>query len=213
MTAVVAEAEHDLVEQLIDIGRRCVSQALALASGGNLSARLPGSDRFLITGSGEWLDELTPKSFALMNLEGEHLGGAELPSSEWKLHQRTYKAREDVGGIVHVHPQHTVLLEALKKPIRFLTLDHAYYVASVGRVPFLPNGSDELADRVAEQAVDHNAVILAHHGASAAGENIRMAFRRAMLLEEAATTTFRALVLGDETTGFPKDAVATLAHA
>lgn len=213
MTAKVTGAEHELVEQLIDIGRRCVSQALALASGGNLSARIPGSDRFLVTGSGEWLDELTPQSFAIMNLEGERIGGAEIPSSEWKLHQRVYKARADVGGIVHAHPQHTVLLDALKKRIRFLTLDHAYYVASVGRVPFLPNGSDELADEAAAQLLEHNAVILAHHGSSTVGENPRMAFRRAMLLEEAATTTYRALTLGDETTGFPPDAVATLAHA
>ncbi len=213
MTAVVTGAEHDLVEQLIDIGRRCVSQALALASGGNLSARLPGSDRFLITGSGEWLDELTPKSFAIMNLEGERIGGAEVPSSEWKLHQRTYNVRPDVGGIVHVHPQHTVLLDAVKKPIRFLTLDHAYYVASVGRVPFLPNGSDDLADQAAAQILDHNAVILAHHGSSTVGDTVHMAFRRAMLLEEAATTTFRALALGDESAEFPRDAVARLAHA
>jgi len=213
VTAVVTGDEHDLVEQLTDIGLRCVSQALALASGGNLSARLPGSDRFLITGSGEWLDELTPKSFSIMNLDGERIGGAQLPSSEWKLHQRTYRARHDVGGIVHVHPQHTVLLEALKKPIRFLTLDHAYYVASVGTVPFLPNGSDELADQAAEQLLEHNAVILAHHGSSTVGDSIHMAFRRAMLLEEAATTTFRALTLGDEHTNFPEDAEATLAHA
>jgi len=213
VTAEIIGDERELVAQLIDTGRRCVSQGLALASGGNLSARLPGSDRFLVTGSGEWLDELTPKSFSLMNLDGERIGGARLPSSEWKLHQRTYRARQDVSGIVHAHPQHTVLLEALKKPIRFLTLDHAYYVASVGTVPFLPNGSDELADQAAEQLLEHDAVILAHHGATAVGENIRMAFRRAMLLEEAATTTFRALTLGDEHTSFPEDAEATLAHA
>src|SRR5690625_8046204 len=97
MTTELTASEKELVNELIQIGRRCVSQALALASDGNLSARLPGSDRFLITGSGEWLDELTPKSFAIMNLDGERIGGAELPSSEWKLHQRTYKARADVG--------------------------------------------------------------------------------------------------------------------
>src|SRR5690625_1955254 len=148
-----------------------------------------------------------------MNLDGERIGGAELPSSEWKLHQRTYKARADVGGIVHVHPQHTVLLDALKKPIRFLTLDHAYYVASVGRVPVLPNGSDELADQVAEQATEQNAVMLDQHVSSYSEETVHMAYRRALLLEVAAPTTLRALVLGDEKTGYPKDAVATLAHA
>lgn len=205
-------AEKALTEQLVDIGGRCVRQALALASGGNLSARIPGSDRFLVTGSGEWLDELTPQSFSIMTLDGEVVGGNPRPSSEWKLHQRSYLARPEAGGIVHVHPQHAVLLDTLKKPIRLLTLDHAFYVRSIGRVPFLPNGSDELADQVAEQTSEHNAVILANHGCSTIGETPEMAFRRAMLLEEAALTTFRALLLGDETTGFPQGESATLMH-
>lgn len=205
-------SEYELVAELIDIGRRAVSQGLTQASGGNLSARTPDSDRFVVTGSGEWLDELTPDSFAIMSPEGERLGGAARPSSEWKLHQRTYLRRPDIGGVVHVHPQYTVLLEALKKPIRFLTLDHAHYVASTGRVPFFPNGSDELAEQAAEQMDEHNAVILAHHGTSTVGDSPRMAFRRAILLEEAAMTTYRALTLGDETTTFPEDERPTLAH-
>jgi len=213
MTTKLTASEKELVNELIQIGRRCVSQALALASGGNLSARLPGSDRYLITGSGEWLDELTPKSFSIMTVEGERIGGAQRPSSEWKLHQRTYQARSDVNGIVHVHPQHAVLIEAIKKPMRFLTLDHALYVGSVGSVPFYPNGSDELANEAATQAETHNAVILAHHGSSTVGDDIHMAFRRAMLLEEAATMTYRLLMLGDETTDFPPDAVKTVSHA
>ena len=71
MTAVFTPAESRLVDELIDIGRRTVGQALALASGGNLSARIPSSDRFIVTGSGEWLDELTPDSFTIMSLEGD----------------------------------------------------------------------------------------------------------------------------------------------
>lgn len=209
----LSEAETQAIETLIDAGRRCVSQGLTLASGGNLSARVQGSDRFFVTGSGEWLDELTFDSFAVMSLDGEQLNDGVRPSSEWKLHQRTYAVRADVGGIVHVHPQHAVLLDALKKPIRFLTLDHAYYVGSAGRVPYLPNGSDELADQVAEQSIKHNAVILGNHGSSTVGDDVRMAFRRAMLLEEAATMTYRTLLLGDEETDFPEEGRPTLAHA
>jgi len=205
-------SEHELVAELIDIGRRAVSQGLTQASGGNLSARTPDSDRFVVTGSGEWLDELTPESFTIMSLGGERVGGAERPSSEWKLHQRTYLMRPDAMSVIHAHPQYAVLLEALNKPIRFLTLDHAHYVGSAGRVPFFPNGSTELADQAAEEAKHHDAIILAHHGASTVGDSPRMAFRRAILLEEAAMTTYRALTLGDETTTFPEDERPTLAH-
>ena len=203
----------DLLDQLAEVGRMAVSSGLALASGGNLSARLPGSDEFVVTGAGTWLDRLTPVDFSVMTLDGEVVGGAERPSSEWKLHQRTYRVRPDVNAVVHLHPQHAVLVDALGHRIRLITLDHAFYVRSVGTVPYFPNGSDELADGAAEQARAHDCIVLSHHGCSALGADIGMAYRRALNLEEAATATYRCLAVGDTTTGFPPEAFADLHHA
>lgn len=208
-----SEGECRLLEQLIEVGRRCVEQGLTLASGGNLSAREPGSGRFLVTGKGTWLDRLTVDSFALVSESGERLWGPLEPSSEVKLHQRTYQARTDAAAIVHTHPQHVLLLDSLDRPIRFLTLDHAFYVGSVGRVAFFPNGSDELADGAAQQALEHNTVVLAHHGCSSIGDTVGMAFRRAALVEEAATMTYRALLLGDEASTFAVDEAGGPTHA
>ena len=56
-------------------------------------------------------------------------------------------------------------------------------------------------------------MILGHHGCSALGEDVGMAFRRAMNLEEAATATYRALTLGDRTTTFPVSADDAIQHA
>lgn len=208
-----ATTVEGLIEQLIDVGSTAVRQGFVLASGGNLSARLPGSDEFVVTGSGTWLDRLVPEDFTTMNLQGEVVGGNPSPSSEWKLHQRTYRVREDTNAIVHIHPQHAVLVDALGHQVRLLTLDHAVYVRSIGRTDFHPNGSDELADTAAEQAKVHNCVILGNHGCSALGEDVGMAFRRAMNLEEAATATYRALTLGDTTATFPVPADEAIQHA
>jgi L-fuculose-phosphate aldolase len=203
----------NLIRELIDVGAAAVQKGLALASGGNLSARLPAGDGFVVTGSGTWLDRLTPDDFSLMTPDGDVKGGAGSPSSEWKLHSRTYQVREDVNSVVHLHPQHCVLLDALGHEIRLITLDHAYYVRSVGRTPYYPNGSDELANAAAEQARAHDCIVMGHHGCSALGPSVSMAFRRALNLEEAATQTYRALLLGDTTTSFPKDAMQALRHA
>ncbi|GAA5161467.1 class II aldolase/adducin family protein [Amycolatopsis dongchuanensis] len=196
----------ELIAKLAEVGRRAVELGLVVASGGNLSARLPGAREFVVTAAGTWLDRLRPEDFVRMTLDGETVSGAARPSSEWKLHQRTYRVREDVNAIVHVHPQHAVLVDALGHPIRLFTLDHATYVRSVGRTAFHPNGSDELADAAAEQAREHNCVLLAHHGCSTLGADVDMAFRRALNLEEAAVATYRALTLGDTTTAFPAEA-------
>lgn len=204
---------EDLVDRLAEVGRLAVGSGLALASGGNLSARLPGSDEFVVTGAGTWLDRLTAADFTIVGLDGAVRGGAERPSSEWKLHQRTYRVRPDVNAVVHLHPQHAVLVDALGHAIRLLTLDHAYYVRSVGTVPYFPNGSDELADAAAEQAREHDCIVLSHHGCSALGSDIGMAYRRALNLEEAATATYRCLVVGDTSCTFPPEAMANLHHA
>ena len=201
-----ATTREEAVGQLTEVGRLAVERGLVLASGGNLSARLPGEGEFVVTAAGTWLDRLTPSDFSVVTLDGEVVGGAERPSSEWKLHQRTYRARPDVGAVVHLHPQHAVLVDALGHPIRLVTLDHAVYVRSVGTVPYLPNGSDELADAAAEQAREHDCIVLSHHGCSALGPDVGMAFRRALNLEEAAVATYRCLLLGDTTTAFPVDA-------
>ena len=199
-----ATTRAEAVQQLIEVGRLAVARGLVLASGGNLSARLPGEREFVVTGAGTWLDRLTPADFSTMTLDGEVVGGAGQPSTEWKLHQRTYRRSHDVNAVVHLHPQHVVLVDALGHPIRLMTLDHAVYVRSIGTVPYFPNGSDELADGAAEQAREHDCIVLAHHGCSALGEDVGMAFRRAMNLEEAAVATYRCLLLGDTATAFPE---------
>ncbi len=207
-----ARTRDDLLEQLAEVGRLSVESSLVLASGGNLSARLPGSNEFVVTGAGTWLHRLVPEDFTTMSLDGTVLGGAERPSTEWKLHQRTYQARDDVNSVIHLHPQHGVLVDAMGYEIRLITLDQAYYVRSVGTVPYYPSGSDELADASAEQALAHNCIILSHHGCSTQGEDVDMAYRRAMNLEEAAAATYRCLVVRDTTTTFPPKSFAALHH-
>ncbi|HQZ11095.1 MAG TPA: class II aldolase/adducin family protein [Ornithinibacter sp.] len=194
-----------LIDQLLDAGRHLVTRGLVQASGGNLSVRLPGTDHFLVTGSGTWLDRLTADDLVELTLDGERVDGAQRPSVEWKLHQRTYAVRPDVQAVIHLHPQHVLLVDMLGAPIRFTTLDHQFYLGSAGRVPFHPAGSQEIADAAADAARDHDAVVMAHHGCSTLGDTVSMALRRALNLEEAAAMTYRLLMAGDATTDFPQE--------
>jgi L-fuculose-phosphate aldolase len=204
---------RDLIEELAEAGRDSVARGLVLASGGNLSARHPDSDTFVVTGTGTYLDRLDEDAFSVMDLEGNVVGGAVSPSSEWKLHQRTYLMRPDVNSVIHLHPRLSVLLDAMGHEIRLISLDHAYYLRNIERVPYYPNGSDELGDTAAEAARDCNAIILAYHGCSTLGETVGMAYRRAMNLEEAAQNTLDCLQLGNTDLTFPKEEWARIHHA
>lgn len=197
--------------QLIDVGRLLVRQGFVQASGGNLSVR-DGENGMVITGTGTWLDRLRPDDLVPLTFDGAHTGGVR-PSSEWLLHARIYAARPDVNSVIHMHPQYALLLYALGKQIRFITQDHAWYVGSYGHTPYHANGSDELADSAAEQlTLGHDVCLMGHHGIAAVGESVEWALRRAINFEEAATLTYRALALGDETATFPPDRLHLLPH-
>lgn len=200
----------ELLDQLADVGRSAVARGLVVASGGNLSARLPGREAFAVTGAGTWLDRLGPHDFSTLAFDGRVLEGCPQPSSEWRLHARTYEVRPDVNAIVHLHPQTAVLLDALGHRVRLLTLDDVSYLREIRRIPFFPNGSDELAEAAAEASVGCDVVILANHGCSTLGETVEMAHRRALVLDKAAENTFRLLQLGDRDTAFPAGATLSV---
>lgn len=197
-----------LVQQLIDVGRDAVDRGLVLASAGNLSVRVSETE-FAVSASGTWLDRLTHDDFAVLTIADDESGavrdGGPKPSSEWKLHHRAYRARPDAECVLHLHPRTAVVLASIGREIRLLTLDHAYYLGSIGVTPFFHNGTDELADTAAEALRAHDAVIMQHHGCSVVADTVDMAYRRALNLEDAAQATALALQLGDTTTTFPDD--------
>jgi len=202
----------DLVRQLVAVGRKAVAAGLVIGSGGNLSARLPGSGTCVVTCSGSWLDELTPADFSYVDIEtGQVREGHPRPSSEVQLHLATYRVRPDVNAVVHLHPQTSVLLTALGHPIRLLTIDHAYYVREVRTTPFIQSGTRELAEAAAGAVAQGcNCVVLGNHGCSALGATVDLAHKRAANLEEAAKATLAMLQLGDATTACPPEYLATV---
>jgi len=210
----------DLRDQLALVGYALVSGGLVVGSGGNLSARSPGSDEIWVTAAGTWLDRLDRPDFVRVGIgSGEMVPvapvdadpGGELgedgvedagprvlqPSSELALHLATYRARPDVNAVLHLHPQTAVLLDALDEPIRLITTDHAFYLRRIARTPFHQPGSAELASEAAKAAADGtNCVLLARHGCSVMADTVELAHKRALYLEEAARLTFSAVAAG-----------------
>lgn len=187
----------DLRNQLAHVGAEAVRTGLVVGSGGNLSARAPGTNRCWITAAGSWLDRLCRTEFSLIDIPGGTVrDGHPQPSSEWRLHTETYRRRPDVNAIVHLHPQTSVLLTALGYDIALITTDHAYYLREIATVTFDPPGSTELAIAAADAVAGGvNALILGHHGCSVLADSVELAHKRAVNLEEAAKTTYAALML------------------
>ena len=194
---------QSIMSELIEVGKNVVERGLAVGSGGNLSFRAPGTDIFFITGTGTQLDQLTPSSFAQMNLDGEHLDGIK-PSSEFRVHLESYKTRPDIDVCIHLHPQASVLTAALDLPIRFLTIDHVYYVRKVTRIPWIRSGTQEIADATASAVKDSNVLILENHGCVVLAPTVQLGYARVLNLEEASELTLRCHQLGLKPTEVPQ---------
>jgi L-fuculose-phosphate aldolase len=192
-----------LAVELAAAGRTAVARGLVVGSGGNLSARQPGADEFVVTAAGTWLDALADADFTVLGIDGAVRGGNPSPTSEWRLHAAVYAARPDVAAIVHLHPQTSVLLEALGHEIRCITTDHVFYVDRVVSTGFHCCGTAELAAAAAAALREANCAILSHHGCSVVADRVELALKRALNLEEAAELTYRALLLGDRSTVCP----------
>jgi L-fuculose-phosphate aldolase len=198
----------DLRDQLAHVGAAVVRAGLVVGSGGNLSARAPGSDEIWVTAAGTWLDRLDRDAFVAVRVsDGAVVGDATAaPTTELGLHVATYRARPDVNAVVHLHPQLLVLLDAMGERVRLLTTDHAFYLRRVATARFSPPGSPGVGETAAAAVADGtNCVILRHHGCSVLGERVEMAHRRALNLDEAARLTFQALLL---TGGLPGRGIA-----
>ncbi len=201
---------RSISEALIFEGIKLVTAGLVVGSGGNLSGRLPDGEGLIITPTGLSIAELTPDDLSRVSLDGVVADDQRKPSSEWQMHAEAYKVRPDATFIFHLHPPVSTTLHAIGKEIRSLTTDHAYYLREIHAVPYIPSGTMELAQAVAAQLDGSDVVLLQHHGCVAVADSADLAYQRVMNLEAAAMATYRASMMGDETTVTPPEYMARI---
>lgn len=70
---------------------------------GHISVRVPGTDTLYIQTRNESRADVTPESILLVDLDGKVLEGDGKPPSELVIHTEIYRARPDIGSIIHNH--------------------------------------------------------------------------------------------------------------
>src|SRR5207237_1340691 len=97
----------------LDLGRAVredISVAGTRGAGGNVSARVPGSEEILITRTGVILGEVTPDDVVPIDPTGRPLDPqGPRPSKEVPFHTVVYRLRPDVNAIIHLHPCYAVV--------------------------------------------------------------------------------------------------------
>jgi L-fuculose-phosphate aldolase len=176
--------------------RRLWQGGLIAGQDGNVSVRhAPG--RLLVTPRGLLKSELTPQDIVEVDLEGRHLGGSRMATTELDLHLRVYRRRPDCGAVVHAHPPMATAFAVVGEGIPGNVLPEvAVLMGEVPLVPYATTGTPALGDAVEPFLEGHDAVLLANHGAVAWGANLTTARIRMESLEHAARILAAARCLG-----------------
>lgn len=185
----MADPIEQLKNELLACARRAYTLGLQTGNGGNLSARLAGTEQVVIKGSGTSFGECAVDNLVTVNLAGEIIEGRGKPSREIRTHLAIYRLRPDVHGIFHSHSPWAIAYAEDADEIQPLAL-HAR--SKLGVIPVLK--VDGHADETVERAVkallqsqpDLKAFVQAKHGIFGLAPTITLAEHHAELVEETA---------------------------
>jgi L-fuculose-phosphate aldolase len=172
-----------------------VRLGLSHGTSGNVSIR-HDTDSFYISPTGMAYEALTPAQIPRVELDGTWYG-EKRPSSEWRFHRDIYKARPDIGAIVHTHARYAT---ALASTGRAIPAFH-YMVAVAGGAdircaPYATFGTQALSDHAVAALDGRKACLLANHGMIAVGTTIEAALALAGEVENLAAQYVAALQVG-----------------
>jgi len=191
--ATVTDASLERLRQRVAATcRRAYRLGLTVGTSGNVSCRVPGTDRVLIKATGLSLARVTAREVLLVDLEGHVLEDSPFsPSKERHFHLEVYRRRPDVGAVVHLHPPYALVFAAARQlpPLR----TGAAQSILGGRMALVrpaPSGSRELAEAVGQAlaASGMRAAILAEHGTVSVGADLDEALYVTEYLEDACRT-------------------------
>jgi len=188
---------NKLKMEIVEAGMRMLHKGLVIGTSGNISIRISGEDKIVITPSQIEYDKIGVNDIVVVDFKKNVLEGDRSPSVETGMHIGVYETRPDVGAIVHTHSVYASAIASLGKTIPpflddiVLMLGGEIEVAEYG----MP-GSKELAENAVRALGKKNAVLLANHGALCCGKNLEGAFVNAELVERAAKIFILSSLLG-----------------
>ena len=166
-------------------GLQVITGEGVLSGSGHLSARIPGTETFLINPrfAGVLAD---PKDICTVNFEGKRISGKGPIPSETPIHAAIYRSRSDVGSVIHCHARYSILVGLLDSGLVPFNREARLFADGV---PVFPESrginSFALAEQMVEALGQHYAVFLRRHGVVVAGPGIEGACISAIQLERA----------------------------
>lgn len=219
MTTFAPEIQVAIARTRDDVARlheELVRYELVVWTGGNISARVPGADLFVIKPSGLSYDDLAPENQILCDLDGNVIpntpGWERSPSSDTAAHAYIYRNMPAVGGVVHTHSTYATAWAARGEAIPcVITAMADEFGGEIPIGPFAIIGDDSIGQAVVATLTGHRsrAVLMQNHGVFTIGKDARDAVKAAVMTEDVARTIHISRQLG-EPIAIPQSAIDSL---
>lgn len=182
--------------EIVTVCRRLYDRGLIAGPDGNVSVRI-APDRILVTPAGMSKVDVQGDDLVEMKLDGASLRGASRASSEVQMHLRIYQRRPDIHAVVHAHPPTATGFAVAGESFTACVLPEVIFqVGWVPLVPYATPGTQALADAFEPFVAQHDAFLMANHGATTIGSTLTIAHQRMESLEHSARIVFTARLLG-----------------
>jgi L-fuculose-phosphate aldolase len=200
MSELEKHMEVELRKKVIEVALSMVKHGLVVAKEGNVSAHVPHEEKFAITPSQVPYEKLTPRDIPILDFQRNVVEGRLKPSIESAMHLAIYRARKDVGAVVHSHSPYATAVSTRHETIQpFLDEQVPYLGGEIKTARYGMAGTEILGVNAVEALEDRDAVLIANHGVVCCGRNLDQAFRNALIAERAAMIFVIANMIGGAT--------------
>ena len=198
------DARHDVWTH----ARKMWEAGLVVASAGNVSRRA-GDRHIAITPTSIAYDVLQPRDITIVDLAtARAVDSPHPPSYELPMHLAIYRARPDVGAIVHTHGPFVTTLSVLHMPLPPIIDEMLIYFGGTVEVSeYAFTGTPDVGTNAVRALGDRTAAILANHGNVCVAATLERALHIAITMESCARVYVEALRIG-EPVPLPQDAIS-----
>ena len=169
----------------------------------HITAKVPGTEHFLINRFGLRYDEVTASNLVTLDLDGNVINPGSGESDEevnltgYVIHSAVHRARRDVSCVMHSHAEAGLAVAVLKDGLVPMILDAMQFYDRVAYHEFEGQSDDvDECERLAASLGDKFVMILRNHGLLTCGETIGAAFMRMYYLERACKVQMQVLSTG-----------------
>ncbi|WP_286237132.1 class II aldolase/adducin family protein [Neptuniibacter halophilus] len=154
----------------------------------HISAKVPGTEFYLVNAFGLSFDEVTASNLVKVDLQGNIQDDTpfDINPAGFTIHSAVHEVRDDAHCVMHLHTNETIAVSTLKEGLLPLSQYSCFSLSSLGTHGYegLAVNQDEKL-RLKQDLGTHNHLLLPNHGALTVGPTVGDAFMRMYDLQRA----------------------------